>query len=65
MNKKILVNFIGKRGAGPIYALEMTKGLLKNGAIVYAIISKEIENIDDWKKLDLKKKKLPTKSPKQ
>lgn len=53
--KNILVNFLGRKGGTALYAYEMTKGLIENGAEVYAIISKQNEMIDEWKKLKLKK----------
>lgn len=53
--KNILVNFLGRKGGTALYAYEMTKGLIENGAEVYAIVSKQNEMIDEWKKLKLKK----------
>lgn len=54
-NKKILVIFLGTHNAGPIYAYEMTKGLVQNGAIVSAIVSSYATNISAWRSLPLKK----------
>lgn len=51
----ILVNFIGTRGAGPVFSIEMVKGLLNNGCNVFAIISDHMENFEEWEKLPLKK----------
>ena len=53
--KNILVNYTGRKGGGSMYAYEMTKGFIENGVNVYAIISKQCENLDDWKKLKLKR----------
>ena len=53
--KRILVNYLGRKGGAPIYSYEMTKGLLNNGCEVYAIIPSTIDNLQDWKKLPLKK----------
>lgn len=53
--KTVLVNYTGRNGAGPIFAYEMTRGLLKNGVKVVAIISKGIENLADWQELKLDK----------
>jgi hypothetical protein BACCOPRO_00718 len=53
--KKILVNYTGRTKAGPVYSYEMTKGLLENGAEVYAIISAQADNITDWRALPLAK----------
>ncbi|MBD5449293.1 MAG: glycosyltransferase family 4 protein [Lachnospiraceae bacterium] len=50
----ILVNYIGTRGAGPVFSLEMVKGLLKNGCNITAIISEHMENYAEWKKLPIK-----------
>lgn len=50
----ILVNYTGRNGGGPIFAFEMTHGLLENGADVVAVISSGIDNLDDWKNLPLK-----------
>lgn len=53
--KKILVNYTGRNGGGPIDAIEMTKGFLENGHIVSAVISKDVSNIDEWRQLSLEK----------
>lgn len=52
MAKKILVNYIGKSGGGPAFALEFAKGLAKNGYEVYAIVSEFVDNRDKWEKCD-------------
>lgn len=52
--KNILINYTGRASGGASYAYEMTKGLIENGVNVYAIISKNVANISDWKKLDTK-----------
>ena len=60
-NKKILVIFLGTHNAGPVYAYEMTKGLIQNGAIVSAVVSSYAVNISAWRALPLKKLvELPT-----
>lgn len=51
----ILVNYIGTRGAGPVFSLEMVKGLLKNGCNITAILSDHMENYEEWEKLPIKK----------
>ena len=53
--KKILVNYTGRLGGGPMYAWEMTKGLLENGAEVSAVVSRYVQNLEAWKQLPLKK----------
>lgn len=51
---KILVNYTGRMGGAPMYAWEMTKGFIENGAEVSAVISKYVQNIEAWKRLPLK-----------
>ncbi|SDO97495.1 glycosyltransferase family 4 protein [Selenomonas ruminantium] len=51
--KKILVNYLGRKSGTAMYSYEMTKGLIENGAIVYAIISEQNTILDEWKKLGL------------
>ncbi len=51
--KTIVVNYLGRKGAGPVFSYEMTKGLKNNGCKVYAIISKYSENLNAWKELGL------------
>lgn len=52
-NKRVVVNYTGRKGGGAVFAYEMTKSLVENGCIVYAIISEDIENINKWKELFL------------
>lgn len=49
--KKILVNYIGKSGSGPMNAYEIAKGLIANNCEVYAIVSKYVDNRNDWENL--------------
>jgi len=51
--KTIVVNYLGRNGGGPVYAYEMTKGLIQNGYKVIAFLSNGIENLDSWKKLPI------------
>lgn len=46
---KVLINCQEKWGSGPSYSLEWAKGLIKNGCDVYAILAKDVVNIDEWK----------------
>jgi glycosyltransferase involved in cell wall biosynthesis len=48
--KNILITFLYKEGAGPVFTLEMARGMAKNGYQVYAVLSDAIANYDDWKK---------------
>ena len=47
----VLISYHGKKGSGPSYSLEWTKGLLQCGCNVYAIISREAVNLLEWKKV--------------
>lgn len=66
MNKKsIVVNYIGRKGAGAVYAYEMTSSLIDNGCLIYAIVAEDIENIEKWRQLPLVELiQLPTYSSK-
>ncbi len=52
MEKAVICNYIGKKGGGPLYAYEMTKGLIQNGVNVIAILPDNIENLNLWNALD-------------
>ena len=52
--KHIIVNYTGRKGGMALYTLEMTKGIIKNGHAVSAIISEENEFLCEWEKLPLK-----------
>ncbi|MGI6498426.1 MAG: glycosyltransferase family 4 protein [Oscillospiraceae bacterium] len=49
----VVLNYLGRKGGGAVYAYEMAKGLVENGCQVYAIVSKDIENISLWGQLAL------------
>lgn len=51
----ILVNYTGRHGGGPLDAYEMAKALIQNGMPVAAVISAQIENLEEWKNLALQK----------
>jgi len=51
--KSVVVNYIGRKGGGAVYAYEMTKSLITNGCTIYAVIAQDIENLDKWKELRL------------
>ena len=51
----ILINYVGRNGAGPQYAFEMAKGFLENGAKVYVIISSGITNLSQCENLGVEK----------
>lgn len=48
---KIVILYLGKRGAGPMYSYEVTKALLQKNIKILAFISAESENIYLWKEL--------------
>lgn len=48
--KNILITFLFKEGAGPVFTFEMAKGLAANGCNVYVILSSKISNRDKWEK---------------
>lgn len=47
-NFNVLVNYVGRKGAGPLYAYEMTKALIGAGCNVYVVTSSFIENRSLW-----------------
>lgn len=54
---KVLLEYLGIKEAGPVITIGMAKGFIDNGIDVYAILSSEIENKEEWKKI-LKSKHL-------
>ena len=46
----ILIETFFNTESGPVLSLNIAQGLMKNGVCVCAVISEEIENLDDWKK---------------
>ena len=52
LKKKIAVIYLGRKGGGPVYAYEMTKGLIENGCEVYLFISAYVENLENFKTLN-------------
>ena len=55
MKEVILVNYTGKKGGGPIDALEMAKAFSENGHAVIAILSKDISNKEEWEAFGFEK----------
>ena len=45
---KIVLLYLGRKGAGPQYSIEYARALLDKGIDVYAIISSYSENLKDW-----------------
>ena len=48
-----LINYTGRKGGGPLDAISMTRALIDYGESVAAVVSSEVENLAEWKKLDL------------
>lgn len=53
-NEVIVLNYTGRKGGGAIVAFESAKALIESGQAVVAIVSKQIENIEMWRKLNFK-----------
>lgn len=53
----ITLIYLGRKGAGPIYSLRMTHALLDKNKIL-AIISKNSDNIEDWRNLSMNNSNL-------
>lgn len=49
---RIVVIYLGRKGAGPVYSLEFTRALLEQRAEVLCLISTYSENLKDWKSLE-------------
>lgn len=66
-NIRIGLVYLGRKGGGATYSLEMAKALIEKGVKIFAILANEIENRDKWEKLfdnDNKIEFLPTYSSK-
>lgn len=50
----VLINYLGKRGAGPVFAYESAKALCANKIEVVAVLSEYIENRAFWEQLPIK-----------
>lgn len=48
---KITLLYLGRKGAGPVYSIELSKALLEKGCNLMAIVSSYADNIEDWRKL--------------
>ena len=48
---KILLNYLGRTGSGPLLAFEMARALLQNGHEVTAVVSSGTSNLKDWQSL--------------
>ena len=49
---RIVIMYLGRKGAGPIYSLEFARALLEQGVEVLALISENSANIKDWEELE-------------
>ena len=52
--KKISLVYLGRKGAGPTYSIEMTENLILQGCFLQCILSDQIENRKDWDNLKTK-----------
>ena len=48
---RILILYLGRKGAGPTYSFEFAKALINRGVIVEAVVSSYSENINSWRNL--------------
>lgn len=55
MKKVIIVNYVGRKGGGPLDAFEMAKALVNKGEAVIPIISSEIDNREMWNQVSFEK----------
>ena len=46
--KKVVLIYLGRKGAGPVYSLEMAKALAMKGNSVLAVLSTYCDNLDHW-----------------
>lgn len=51
---RIVLLYLGRKGAGPLYSIEMAKALLSKGISLFAIVSSYSDNIEDWRVLSNK-----------
>lgn len=49
--KRIAIVYLGRKGGGATYSLEITKALLKKNIEIFTIISEDIENRQQWENL--------------
>jgi len=49
MKPRIALVYLGRRGGGPVYSLEMAKAL-KDYAELLCVVSKQSENLEQWRK---------------
>lgn len=47
----IVLLYLGRKGAGPVYSIELAKALLEKDCNLFAVISSYADNIEDWRKL--------------
>ena len=46
--KKVLISYLGRNNSGPVFSIEVAKAFAKNGYEVYAMISSNSQNKDEW-----------------
>lgn len=55
---RLVLLYLGRRGAGPVYSIEFAQALLEKQVEVVAIVSNYSENINEWTLLDRKFRNL-------
>lgn len=48
---RIVLLYLGRKGAGPLYSIEFARALLAKGINLFAIVSSHSENIEEWRVL--------------
>lgn len=51
--RKITMVYLGRRGAGNTYSIEMAKSILEAGVYLQCVLSNQIENSESWNQLKL------------
>ena len=47
----ITLLYLGRKGAGPVYTIELVKALLEKGCHLLVVVSSYADNIEDWRNL--------------
>ncbi|KLU73191.1 MAG: hypothetical protein RHS_1004 [Robinsoniella sp. RHS] len=46
--KKVLIDYLGRNNAGPVFTIEIARSMAKNGYEVFVLISKQTVNRTEW-----------------
>lgn len=52
-DKSVLINYLGRKNAGPVFSIEFARAIAKNGYKVYAIIAAGADNVKEWEDEEL------------